>query len=489
MYSLEDFEVISILGTHLNSTYYKVKNKTSGEGFIWKAINYEYSNDSKDLIKRIAKRKLEDSENGLKVHDYIIHDESVTIYLIIDYCEYGSLYSIISKCIKNDECIEESFLWYLIYRLAKLAKEFGSVNMHDVFINDQYNVKHLNFPLNSNPEAVTNSFSEILHMLIHRQTKYSQNEEFPTHYSSELKNLFHFLTTETPMTLDAVLCHPTALSKLNYIKNTSIFHKLSKSQIDDIDLEKLYQTKLENLRTREAILKSAEDKLKEKQRNLENREKKISLMERVVKEKISRAELYLKRSREQKASNNTLNKAKIQRTLYDNLDTSFSADCGESVIMPTSKKLNVDNIVKPIQLCRTISERRTVRFKQQSPLKDIHNMKKELAQKVRPNQSDSEKTSESSSEKGGTLEKSKPKKFLLSSMFSKKHKKIANSISSSSDCISGHTYEEIDNKQQNEQKPIGWTEESKRHAFDLLRIMNGGVNSDEFGHQIQHTYL
>ncbi|XP_065160357.1 serine/threonine-protein kinase Nek2-like [Atheta coriaria] len=536
MSCFEDYEVLSILGTNLNSTCYKVKNKLTSEVFVWKAINYEtYAEQSDGVLEKINKRRLQLHTCLLEFYDYILHEETRTVYLVTEYCKYGSIANIIQKCLRTHQYVHEDFLWMILYKLAGFykchQKQMEPANIYDTFVDVKADVKVLNFSLT---ESIANNcnlydLGILLHQITHLSPCYQPNADFPEYYSNDLHNLLKFLTNPEPdvtPTIDAILCHPTVLLKQRQDRNYPIFvenpkgdqnkHIIEQNDTNE-SYERLYQVKLENLRKRESQLKITEQKLQERERNLEKKEKKIALMERIVKEKTSRAELYLKRARDLKPSVKAM-----KPSSYEKNDTSFSADCGESTIMPTSRKMDVKEIPKPTKFTRTMSERR-VRFKSHSPLKEIHNIKRDFAKPLQPSirnkrlpdlpevtmnmkklELDSDKTSEASDKCVPSAPKAK-KKFALSSMFTNKRTKKPNSIASSSDSVSAHTYEDLDkgwddfrhdlqdcrpiNWSENTQtaqnyEPPQWTGDSKKQAFDLLRLMN-----QEEVDEIKHTFL
>lgn len=112
--------------------------------------------------------------------------------------------------------------------------------------------------------------------------------------------------------------------------------------------------RLEALRQKEAHLRKKEEDLLKKERILSRKEKQLSLMERITKEKMSRAEVYLHQCRETRTSTSVLSKPVKVYPILKDLDTSFSADPGDTSILPTSAKIDPN----AFPFVRSASERR-----------------------------------------------------------------------------------------------------------------------------------
>jgi len=101
--------------------------------------------------------------------------------------------------------------------------------------------------------------------------------------------------------------------------------------------------RLDALRQREAQVRDREAAVQERERVVSRREYKVALLEKAVKDKLTRAELYLKRSRESKAP--------AQRRpppLNTAIDESVSADPGDTSIVPTMTRLDLAQVPRPM---------------------------------------------------------------------------------------------------------------------------------------------
>lgn len=147
-------------------------------------------------------------------------------------------------------------------------------------------------------------------------------------------------------------CDKVTLSLVSEkIKTLSVTEKDPEEITEDIFQEK-WMVRLESLRRREANVRKKEDLLLEKERSIRKREKHLSLIERLTKEKLARAEVYLGQCREKKL---TMVTRPQKYKVVEELDTSFSADPGDTSILPTSAK--VDPAVIPPNFVRSNSER------------------------------------------------------------------------------------------------------------------------------------
>lgn len=207
----------------------------------------------------------------------------------------------------------------------------------------------------------------------------------PSNYSEDLQRIIELMLSVEHLfrpTIEMILHHPTVVlnistkssfkfsNKKDYfkaecdkatlslvsekIKTLSVTEKDPEEITEDIFQEK-WMVRLESLRQREANVRKKEDHLLEKERSMKKREKHLSLIERLTKEKLARAEVYLRQCRENKISMI----ARPQRyKVIEELDTSFSADPGDTSILPTSARIDPAVIPPPSNFVRSGSERR-----------------------------------------------------------------------------------------------------------------------------------
>lgn len=461
MSRIDDYDVLSNLGS--DSCFYKVKNKATAEICVWRAINIESLTDHqlKVLLKAINDEKQFKHQNTVQVYSHIIDDAKKTLYIIMKHYTYGNLKNIIELCKKRNESLSEGFLWRLLYNIVcvlKLKNCHGLINLENIFVDVDYNAKvyYLDITTSSTSKCLL-SVGTVLYQLCTLQLqpqKIKSPLQIPSHYSENLLNIITLLLKDSKkLNFDHILCHPTVL--LNSTNHDEIFMKIRSADTSECHCN---FTKLENLKNREIALKYLEKKLTEKELILNKRERMLTIMENEIKEKMCQAELHLEKAKQTRH----LNSGTHKKLNYDNLDSTLSAaECDETIVLPTSAKINLDNI-KPHKFARSLSERR-IRFKGHSPLKNTCNINTECKSR----------TSQVTECIGSVKTR---KKCAISKLIKRKSKLFEAEVDKEND------------QMQPSCRPISWSEEAKRQAFDMLRVMNAA----EMGRmvpEIKHTHL
>lgn len=488
--SIEDYDIISILGSSISSASYKVRSKTTNKILVWQTIDYSKLSDSEKgkLIKKIQKRINIKHPNVLLFYDYIDQKENKILYLIMDYCPNGSLKKLITYVKENKLVLQEEFVCKIIYQIMFALKTIeecsGNVSVNEVFFDADYNVKLYNY----NFEGVKHKCKDIKMSTIglvifemcflktyDKHSLESDIKDMGTVYSSTLLSIISHMikdNNDVNKNMDKILCHPMLLLKSTKWTKEQCFLKITGEHIKLPDSEKRHtHNAKQDLRAREAAIRSKEMKLQEMEQGLIHREKKLMQMEKILNEKLMQAEQYLK-----KCKTGTLKPEKPQPN-YENLDSTY-VDCGDSIIMPTSKKLDVNTIAKPANFTRTLSERR-IRFKGHSPLKEVDLNRRKSVKMLK-------KKTVSASECSSDWKTCSENDSELSSQDGTKSNSITYSKQLFIDDICENEYEVPPDCQ-----PISWTFESKKYAFELLRIMNGSEkdNNANYNKEVRHTDL
>lgn len=529
MDNFENYDVLSVIGSGSFGTCYRVRNKINQKEFVWKAIGYgDMLEENKQLlvseVNLLSKLK---HPNIVRYYDHIIHKQSSTLYIIMEYCSGGDLYRVIKKCLDSDFYIEELFIWRILYQISSALELCHSkcavtvlhrdIKPENIFIDADKNVKLGDFglakildekekftktivgtPLYMSPELVKNrkynTKSDVwaLGCLIYELAalkapfkasnvdnlkmaiKEGKFDRVPEYYSEELQNMVNFLLhkeLEGRPSVNVILRHPTVLTKINQNFKNIVCKKIQLNLDSEVVTKDNLQVRLEIIRNREASLKVKEEKLAERERQIIKREKKLVILERLANEKMLRAELYLKKSKENRAGNYK-NKTKAKSNEY--LDESFSADPGDTSILPTSTKLVEDQIVKPKEFIRTFSERR-VHFNQK---------------KIFENNSDEIVFKEYFFDNHDAVVEKPKKKAFDFNILKTVNSKINHSSQSSLGTLGSKSSNASDNAQ-NDLSKI-WTKENKKCAFSLLRnINNSEANKENINihAKICHTQL
>ncbi|XP_023014455.2 serine/threonine-protein kinase Nek2 [Leptinotarsa decemlineata] len=494
--SLEEYEIVRVLGQNSHSRTFMTKYKTNNELFVWKEVRFDYLDtmNIEKLQEKIQTRVCLSHPNILKFQKPIEGIQSESLYLVTKFCKNGSLKDMIQFCLKNNKRLTEEFLCKILYQVVFAIKTIdnfaGKLHSKEIFFDEGFNVQLYNFELESDNDATEYKMSRLGALLFNLCTL----EEDMSDFQKKLKNLSEFYSKNLLLlissmvkdngnlreNIDKILCHPTVLLNSAQWSEAHCFMEINeiKTILDTSEgHENSYSSKIKKLRSKEIALKMREQKLNDWEYRLTNREKKIASMERTMKEKLQQAELYLKRCRENKSnysSETSKHSGKNDSNINSdqNLDSTYIS-VGESVILPTSKKLNVNEIVKPAPFTRTLSDRR-IRFKGHSPLKDIDfNKRKNFKQlkKIKESKSDwitcSEDNDRSSAENDVKMLNRKCKELFPKHCAT--YENNYRSIMYEEDC-----------------EPIKWTEENKKYAFRLLRMMN---DEKENNCEVKHTYL
>lgn len=159
MDDIENYEVLSIIGTGSFGTCYRVKNKINDKEFVWKAVEYgKMSEEKKQLlvseVNLLSKLK---HPNVVQYYNHIIHKKSFTLYIIMEYCSGGDLSNVIKTCHENNYYIEENFIWRVLYQLSSALELCHSqcavtvlhrdIKPANVFLDSDNNVKLGDFGL------------------------------------------------------------------------------------------------------------------------------------------------------------------------------------------------------------------------------------------------------------------------------------------------------------------------------------------------------
>ncbi|KAH1018290.1 serine/threonine-protein kinase Nek6-like [Dendroctonus ponderosae] len=411
-----------------------VKHRPSGQFFQVQALSLEKLNGKsrKALIKQIENRV--NLINPHLVQFYPPVQQQETVYLRREHCPGGNL----QKFTKNlQKPLHETFLYRILYQTAfalKTIKAFmGPLDLKTVFLDQAYQVKLYNFStdLPENNDVKMSQLGAVIFQLAvlkgFAKSSFEADLE-ATPYSETFKSLLTSMIkdpSQVKRRINKILCHPQVLLQSSQWSRQRCF------------MEKGPDT----LEQREAALLIKERLLQKQERLLEQRELKLQSMERAVQGKLVQADAYLKRCKSAGSeSSRSGSSAKNLAPGRAEEEPSYIS-CGDSDVFPTSSKLQVGKIAKPVGFARALSERR-IRFKT-SPLKDRNFIRKSLRQPRIVEEP-----------KKGSLETARSRRSVLFP---------------SNNC---------------EKPQVGWTQEAKKHAFEMLRMLNSGGQEN-----VKHTVL
>lgn len=287
--NLQDYEVISIIGTGSFGQCFKVRNKLTRKIFVWKAIDYaDFDEDKRQLlVSEIKVLKQLTHPNIVQYFNHIINKTTKSLYIIMECCEGGDLEALIRRC-KTENCyVEEEFIWRVLYQLSKAIQGCHSfknslIILHrdikpgNVFMDSDGNIKLGDFglarilsthnfavtmvgtPFYMSPEVIKGkkynrksdiwSLGCLIYELCALKTPFtgkhmeslSKNitsgrfDRIPFMYSDDLQKIISFMLSVDHSyrpTIEVILHHPTVASNIVEIKSQFpqlISHKINR---------------------------------------------------------------------------------------------------------------------------------------------------------------------------------------------------------------------------------------------------------------------
>ena len=331
--SLNDFEVISRLGSGSYGVCQKVLRKKDGRMFAWKEMDFGgmSQTEKSQLVSEVNLLRELRHEHIVRYYDRIIDRSTHTLYIIMEYCEGGDLERFIAKHKKEGKVITEAFVWKVCVQITSALKEChsreknGKSVLHrdlkpaNVFLDSNKNVKlgdfglarYLNHetsfaktvvgtPYYMSPEQMNymsyNEKSDIwsLGCLMYElcalrppftatssrelQTKICLGRFFriPQRYSNELNIFISCLLrideSKRP-TINDLMLHPKIVTLMKVENDTENESESGKDSCE---------SRLSALDHKEAMLKEKERSLKEFERRLKHKDKELATREAAV---------------------------------------------------------------------------------------------------------------------------------------------------------------------------------------------------------------
>ncbi|XP_057303891.1 serine/threonine-protein kinase Nek2-like [Hydractinia symbiolongicarpus] len=333
---LEDYQVLSTIGTGAYGTCRKIQRKSDGKIRVWKELDYGTMSDAEKqlLVSEVNLLRELKHENIVRYHDRIIDKVSTKIYIIMEYCEGGDLAALVLKHKKERKYIDEPFIWKVLYQLSSALKEChncsraGNTVLHrdlkpaNVFLDGNKNCKLGDFglarvlhhetsfaktfvgtPYYMSPELVNrssyNEKSDIwsLGCLIYElcallppflaanqkmlalKIQDGHFKPIPSHYSKDMQRIIERMLTVVE----------SRRPSIQDILNSQLVQKNMKMG-RDMKIAASSETSSVVLQRREESLNLRERRLDEREKELERRERLLEERERLSNEKVTRPE-------------------------------------------------------------------------------------------------------------------------------------------------------------------------------------------------------
>lgn len=119
--TLQDYEVLAVMGNGAFGTCYKVKDKTTGELYAWKGMNYDELNDEKceSLISEISVLRQLQHPNIVQYYHHLVNREAKSIYIVMECCDGGDLAQLIQRARTQRQRFEEPYIWRVLFQLCR----------------------------------------------------------------------------------------------------------------------------------------------------------------------------------------------------------------------------------------------------------------------------------------------------------------------------------------------------------------------------------
>ncbi|XP_066937156.1 serine/threonine-protein kinase Nek3-like [Macrobrachium rosenbergii] len=250
---LEDFEVLSTIGSGSHGTVRKVCRRQDGQVLVWKELNYGSMSESEKqgLVTEVNLLRELRHPNVVKFLHHIVERKNTTLYILMEHCPGGDLKRLITKCRQTSTFLEEGFIWRVLKQVCEVLKVCHSRDLHggriilhrdikpaNVFLDAEGNVKLGDFglartlnseasfattfvgtPYYMSPEVISGQeyneksdmwslgcliyelcalhtpFEATTHRQLAAKIKEASYESIPMHYSSDLQNMLSLLLT------------------------------------------------------------------------------------------------------------------------------------------------------------------------------------------------------------------------------------------------------------------------------------------------------
>ncbi|XP_063774323.1 serine/threonine-protein kinase Nek2 [Pseudophryne corroboree] len=349
---VEDYDVMFTIGSGSYGKCQKIRRRADGKVLVWKELDYGTMSEAEKqmLVSEVNLLRELKHPNIVRYYDRIIDRTNTTLYIVMEYCEGGDLASLIAKCTKERQYLEEDFILHVFAQLALALKDChkrsdgGHTVLHrdlkpaNIFLDAKKNVKLGDFglarilhhdtsfaktfvgtPYYMSPEQMNrmsyNEKSDIwsLGCLLYELcalsppfTAYNQKElaekirigkfrRIPYRYSEELNqiitkmlNLKDYLRPSIEDILQHSLMADCVAEEQDRISEKRSRRSAEQEWVPQPD------TVPAEMRVKEHQLLAREKALKEREERLEQRERELCVRERLAEDKLARAENLMK---------------------------------------------------------------------------------------------------------------------------------------------------------------------------------------------------
>ncbi|XP_043659329.1 serine/threonine-protein kinase Nek2 [Drosophila teissieri] len=119
--TLQDYEVLAVMGNGSFGTCYKVRDKSTGELFAWKGMNYDELDEAKcdALVSEISVLRQLQHPNIVQYYHHLVNREAKSVYIVMECCAGGDLAQIIQRARSQRKRFEEPYIWRVLFQLCR----------------------------------------------------------------------------------------------------------------------------------------------------------------------------------------------------------------------------------------------------------------------------------------------------------------------------------------------------------------------------------
>ncbi|KAH8287006.1 hypothetical protein KR054_000543 [Drosophila jambulina] len=119
--TLQDYEVLAVMGNGSFGTCYKVRDKSTGELFAWKGMNYDELDEDKceALVSEISVLRQLQHPNIVQYYHHLVNREAKSVYIVMECCAGGDLAQIVQRARSQRRRFEERYIWRVLFQLCR----------------------------------------------------------------------------------------------------------------------------------------------------------------------------------------------------------------------------------------------------------------------------------------------------------------------------------------------------------------------------------
>lgn len=119
--TLQDYEVISVIGNGAFGTCFKVRDKETGNLYAWKGMDYDELSEfqKESLVSEIRVLRQLQHPNIVQYFHHLVNYEAKSIFIVMECCEGGDLALLIAKAKAENKRFEERYIWRVLFQVCR----------------------------------------------------------------------------------------------------------------------------------------------------------------------------------------------------------------------------------------------------------------------------------------------------------------------------------------------------------------------------------